>query len=430
MIDIRDIKERAAAYQQAAQQKNIDIDINAVLAAHASYIEAQQEVEALNKKKNELAEANAKAKGKDEALATEGKKVKEKIEKLSVASGQLSDRLQELLVRVPMIPSADTPVGESDDDNVEVEKWGKPTKFNFDFKDHLTLGTELDILDMERGAEVSGYRGYFVKNEGVMLMMGIMMYALQKLISKGYAPFLTPTIVKEQALFGTGYLKGTKYNPEIDEVYRLDIADKEAKFLAGTAEVALCSYFANRIFDGKELPLRACGFSPCYRSEIGSYGKDVRGFYRVHEFMKVEQVAIAPANEEVAEKLHQEMLAISKELHEDLGLPYRVIQVCTGDMGIGKYKMFDIEAWIPSREGYGETGSASNLKDFQSRRLNIKYKDAEGKKNFAYMLNDTALAGPRTFMAIIENYQQADGSVKVPDVLVPFVGEHVIRTKQ
>lgn len=426
MIDIKDLKERPDAYQKAAKQKNIDIDIKQVLKLYAEHLEVQQAVEELNRKKKELAEVNAKAKGKDEKLAKEGKKVKEEIDAQAAESTRLAAQLQELLVRVPMIPSADTPVGKSDADNQEVKKWGEPTTFDFEFKDHLTLGKELDILDMERGAEVSGYRGYFVKNEGVMLMMGVMMYALQKLVAKGYAPFLTPTIVKEQALFGTGYFKGTKYNPDVDEVYRLETSEKESKFLAGTAEVALCSYFANRLFDEKELPLRVCGFSPCYRSEIGSYGKDVKGMYRVHEFMKVEQVAICPADEAIAEKLHQEMLGISEELHRDLGLPYRVIQVCTGDMGQGKYKMFDIEAWIPSRGGYGETGSASNLKDFQSRRLNIKYKDAEGKKSFAYMLNDTALPGPRIFISILENYQQADGSVRVPDVLVPFVGKGVI----
>jgi seryl-tRNA synthetase len=248
---------------------------------------------------------------------------------------------------------------------------------------------------------------------------------------------IPPTIVKEFALFGSGYFKGLQYNQEVDEIYRIDSADKdmsgttvtEQKFLVGTAEPSLLAYFADEVLKEEDLPIKLCGYSPCYRSEIGSYGKDTKGMYRVHEFFKIEQVVLSKANIEESDKLQQEMIAISKELHEELGLPYRQIQLCTADMGVGKYKMFDIEAWMPGLNRYGETGSASNLVDWQSRRLNVRYVNSEGKKQYVYMLNNTALPSPRIFIAILENHQREDGSVKIPDVLVPFTGFSEIKPK-
>jgi seryl-tRNA synthetase len=295
----------------------------------------------------------------------------------------------------------------------------------------------LDILDLERGAKVAGYRGYYLKNEGVMVVMGLMMYALSKMIEKGYAPMIPPTLIKGFALFGSGYFKGVEYDSETDEIYQVATRDKEMtgekskeqKFLVGTAEPSLLAYYANEVLEENKLPLKMCGFSPCYRSEIGSYGKDTKGMYRVHEFMKVEQIILAPTDVALTDKLQQEMLGISEELHKDLGLPYRKLQICTGDMGAGKYKMFDLEAWLPGLDRWGETGSASNFLDWQARRLNVKYVDKNGEKKFVYMLNNTALATPRTFIAILENYQQKDGSVKVPEVLQKYVGKKIILPK-
>ncbi len=233
----------------------------------------------------------------------------------------------------------------------------------------MELAKELDLIDFERGVKVSGYRGYYLKNEAVLLVMGAMMYALEKLIAKGFVPIIPPTIVKEFVLFGSGYFAGRKYNPETDEIYKLANEDKDAagktlkesKFLVGTAEPSLLAYYANEVLPEEALPIKFVGFSQCYRSEIGSYGKDTKGIYRVHEFMKVEQVCLTRADVKEADKIHNEMVSISEELHRDLELPYRKLQICTGDMSPGKYKMFDLEAWIPSRNGWGETGSASNF---------------------------------------------------------------------
>jgi seryl-tRNA synthetase len=281
---------------------------------------------------------------------------------------------------------------------------------------------------------VGGFRGYYVKNDGVLLEMGIMMYALNKMVEKGYAPMIPPTLVKGFALFGSGYFKGLDYDPEVDEIYQVATTDKEAsgeaskdkKFLVGTAEPSLLAYYSDEVLKEEDLPIKNCGYSQCYRSEIGSYGKDTKGMYRVHEFMKVEQVVVAPADVDMMNKLQDEMTAISGEMHEELGLPYRRLQICTGDMSAGKYRAFDLEAWLPGMNRWAETGSASSFGDWQSRRLNIKYIDRNGERKYAYLLNNTALPSPRVFIAILENYQTADGKVMVPEVLQKYVGKKVI----
>lgn len=352
-------------------------------------------------------------------------------EKLS----EIEKCLEEKIVEVPNILAPDTPDGESDRDNVEVYSWGDKKRFDFEPLDHIELGRGLDILDFDRGAKVAGYRGYYLKNEGVKLALGVMMLALNKLISRGYTPMIPPTLVKPKALFGSGYFKGLDFDDAVDEIYQVASGDKEIsgevtkdkKFLVGTAEPSLLAYYSDEVIES-DLPIKFAGFSQCYRSEIGSYGKDTKGLYRVHEFMKVEQVVLMNADLELSDKMQQEMVKISQELHEELGLPYRVLRICIGDLGIGKYKQFDIEAWMPGLKRYGETGSASNFLDWQSRRLNVRYVE-EGVKKHVYMLNNTALATPRTIIAILENFQQKDGSVKIPEALIPLVGFAEIKPK-
>lgn len=436
MLDIKFIRENADKIKEAIKNKNIDLDLDGLLETDGERVRALQYIEELNAEKNVLNDLIQKAQGDErKTLIEQGKAVKEK---MAIAEPEYSDikkHFDDLMVKVPVIPAEDVPVGKSEKENVEIYTWGEIPKFDFEIKDHIQLGKDLDILDLERGAKVSGYRGYYVKNEGVSLMMGFMMYALQKMISKGYSPMIVPTLVKEFPLFGSGYFKGKEYNPEIDEIYQVASSDKEAdgemsrdkKFLVGTAEPSLLAYYSGEVLKEEDLPMKLCGYSQCYRSEIGSYGKDTKGLYRVHEFMKVEQVILSKANIEESDALQQEMVGISKEMHEELGLPYRQLKICTGDMSAGKYKMFDIEAWIPSRNGYGETGSASNFLDWQSRRLNVKYADKNGDKKYVYMLNNTALASPRTFISIIENYQQADGSVLIPEVLKKYMPEGMER---
>jgi len=254
------------------------------------------------------------------------------------------------------------------------------------------------------------------------------------MVEKGFAPMIPPTLIKSFALFGSGYFKGAEYDPEVDEIYKIATNDKEAsgevsaedKFLVGTAEPSLLAYYADEILKEEQLPMKLSGYSQCYRSEIGSYGKDVKGMYRVHEFTKVEQVVITRADIESSCKLQDEMTAISGEMHEELGLPYRRLQICTGDLGAGKYRQFDLEAWLPGMNRWAETGSSSNFLDWQARRLNVKYTGKNGEKKFVYMLNNTALPSPRIFIAILENYQTNDGKLSVPKVLQPYVGKTII----
>lgn len=435
MLDIKYIREHADEVKTAIKNKNISLDLDELLAVDKERLDLLQQVEALRESKNKLNDeiAKADAESRKEFIET-GTKIKGELETLESKLGETGKKFMELMVMVPTVPSPDTPVGKSDADNKEVYRWGEPRKFDFIPKDHMELGRALDILDFDKGAKVGGFRGYYVKKGGVPLIMGIMMYAVQKMIKKGYAPMIPPTLVKGFALFGSGYFKGQEYNPEIDEIYQIATSDKEAtgeiskdqKFLVGTAEPSLLAYYSDDVLKEEDLPIKVCGYSQCYRSEIGSYGKDVKGMYRVHEFMKVEQVVVAEADVEKTSKIQDEMTGISGEMHEELGLPYRRLQICTGDMSAGKYRAFDIEAWLPGMNRWAETGSASNFLDWQARRLNVKYIDKEGNKKYAYMLNNTALPSPRIFIAILENYQTKDGKIEVPKVLQEYVGQKII----
>jgi seryl-tRNA synthetase len=440
MLDIKFIRENAAAVRDAATKKNLDPKVIDEL------LDVDEKRRALMTQLETVRAAQKKATNREE-----GTRLKEEYKKIE-ADGDfagIEKKFNELMARVPNIISPDTPIGKSEDENKEVFRWvpgegnvgadKEPRAFDFEPKTHIELGTSLDILDFDRGTKVAGFRGYYVKNEGVLLVMGMMMYAVQKMVERGFAPMIPPTLVKQFPLFGSGYFKGLEYDPSVDEIFEIATRGKEAsgeeshdrKFLVGTSEPSLLAYYADEVLRGDQLPMRLAGYSQCYRSEIGSYGKDVKGMYRVHEFMKVEQVVLAAADIEAANKLQDEMVAISGELHEDLGLPYRRLAICTGDLSAGKYRQFDTEAWLPGMKRWAETGSASNFLDWQSRRLNVKYtvpagEPDAGERKFVYMLNNTALPSPRIFIAILENYQTADGRVEVPEVLQKFVGKKVI----
>lgn len=436
MLDIKFIRENVDAIKKAAKDKQISVDIDKLIEIDKKRLELLQQVEDLSRQKNELNEEIKKAADKT-PLIEKGKEIKKQLDAIEPSYKEVKIAFDELMIQVPTIPSEDTPLGTSDKDNVEINVWGEKPQFTFTAKDHIQLGKDLDILDLERGAKVAGYRGYYLKNEGARLVMAMMMYAINKMVAKGYQFMIPPTLIKQSALFGSGYFKGMQYDPESDEIYKVATNDKEAdgnftgdaKFLVGTAEPSLLAYYSGEILNEEDLPMKLCGYSQCYRSEIGSYGKDTKGMYRVHEFMKVEQVILAPADLELANKLQLEMVEVSKEMHEELGLPYRQLAISTGDMSAGKYKMFDIEAWLPGMDRYGETGSASNFLDWQSRRLDVKYETKDGEKKFVYMLNNTALPSPRIFIAILENFQQEDGSIKIPEVLIPYTGFDVIAAK-
>lgn len=437
MLDIKFIKENKEKVKEAILNKGIDLDLDYLLSVDRDRVVLSQEIESLRSDRKQLSEMGKNlTEVEQKEISTKGKMIRNQISKLEVDHKEIKRRLDGLMARVPSVPSPDTPIGKDSDKNIEIFRFGEIPTFSFKPKNHIEIAKDLDLIDFERGAKVAGYRGYYLKNEGVLLVLGTMMYALQKLISKGYLPMIPPTLIKQFALFGSGYFKDVEYNSQFDEIYQIANFErdqkgnqtKENKFLVGTAEPSLLAYYSGEVLEKNDLPKKLCGFSQCYRSEIGSYGKDTKGIYRVHEFMKVEQVVITSDDLDLSNSLQDEMVQVSKELHEDLKLPYRILQICTGDMSPGKYRAFDIEAWMPGLNRFGETGSASNFLDWQSRRLNVKYKDGQEKK-YAFMLNNTALASPRTLIAILENYQQADGSLVVPEVLRAYVGKEVITKK-
>lgn len=434
MLDIKFIRDNTSKIKKAAKDKNIKVDIDKLLAIDEKRRGLQNEIDNLRFERNELAKTIGKTKPTNQQIE-KGKQLKEDIANLEDESTKTEVDFMELMVKVPTIPSLDTPIGKDDSENKDIYHWGEPRKFDFEPKSYIELAESLDLIDFKRGTKVAGYRGYYLKNEAVFLQMAFLMFAMEKLVKKGFTPMIPPTLIKDYALFGSGYFAGAKYNSEVDEIYKIandeieadGKKNKEDKFLVGTAEPSLLAYFSDEVLEEEKLPIKMFGFSQCYRSEIGSYGKDTKGIYRVHEFMKVEQICITKNDIEESNKCHEEMLATSKELHEDLGLPYRILQICTGDMSAGKYRMFDIEAWIPSRNAYGETGSASNFLDWQARRLNVKYKDKNGDRQYVYMLNDTALASARTLIALIETYQQADGSIIIPKVLHKYLPKGITK---
>ncbi|MDD3647850.1 MAG: serine--tRNA ligase [Candidatus Dojkabacteria bacterium] len=429
MLDIQFIKNNKKAVNKAILDKGIKLNLDYLLDLDTKRRTLKQEVDELRQKRNEIA-AKLKATGKNDKLIENGREVKKLLSELEEKYRAVKDEYDRLLWYVPQIPSEDTPVGKSDKENKVIEEGGVKPTFDFEPKDHIELGKGLDILDLERGTKVSGFRGYFLKNEGVMLHLGVLMFAVEKMREKGFTLMVPPTLTKDFALYGTGW-----FPFDMDNVYKaipagkLKLEDEKAEGtnLVGTAEVSLLGYYADEILSEADLPIKVCGLSQCYRSEVGSYRKDTKGIYRIREFAKVEQVVICRDSEKEANKIHEELLEISKEMLTDLELPFRVVIACTGDMGAGKYKMYDIETWMPARGDYGETHSDSSLKDWQARRMNIKYKNKEGENKYVYTLNNTAIASPRILIAILENNQDKEGNVHIPKVLQKYVGKDILK---
>ena len=413
MLDIKYIKENKEKVLNAAKNKRREVDLDKIISLDDQRIALQREIDNLRRLRNENA--------RDKRNLEEGKKLKEEVQSKEETLKKIEEELKTLSLTVPNVPLDDVPVGPDSSGNIEVRKVGDPTKFDFTPKDHTELGKSLDIIDTERGSKVGGFRAYFLKNEGALLEMAVLWYAMKKLVSKGMTPFIPPVLVKEFTLFGNGQFPWGR-----PEVYHLEEDDL---YLAGTAEVPLCSYHADEVFNEKDLPKKYAGYSTCFRREAGSYGKDTKGIYRLHQFNKIEQVVFCKNDINESLKWHDWLLNNAEEILQDLKLPYRVMLMCTGDMGEPQVKKYDIETWMPSRNGYGETQSDSIMGDFQSRRLNIRYKTTDGKTLFVHMLNNTAVASPRILIPILENYQQKDGSVVVPEVLREYVGKEIITPK-
>jgi len=430
MLDIKFIRENKEKIKKTAKNKNIDLDIDALLDIDGTRKSLQQKIDMLRTRRNEIADIMKKTQGKpDKKLISEGRDIKEKIATLEDKYRGVGEEYKNLMYLVPNIPSNDTPIGEDESKNKVIAEYGEKTKFNFEIKDHIDLGEKLNLFDLKSGVKTSGFRGYYLKNEAVMMHLGVMWHTLKKLQKKGFELNVTPTIVKDFALYGSGHFPEGR-----EEVYQIanqgKLTDKNNKkenlYLAGTSEPSLLAINADKILEEKDLPVKLCGFSQCYRSEAGSYGKDTRGLYRLHEFLKVEQVILCKNDIKESEKWLEELRNIACEILSDLKLPHRVIQLCTGDMGSGKYKMYDVETWMPAKNAYGETHSDSSLTDWQSRRLNIRYKNKNGEIKFVHTLNNTGIASPRILIAILENYQQKDSSILVPEILQEYVGKAVI----
>ncbi|TSC85181.1 MAG: seryl-tRNA synthetase [Parcubacteria group bacterium Gr01-1014_17] len=322
------------------------------------------------------------------------------------------------MLQVPNVPDISVPEGGSDADNAEVRSWGEKPAFAFEPKSHIDLLLKNDMANFERGAAVSGFRGYFLKNDGALLSFALWKFCFDFFVKKGFSPMLAPSLVRREALLGTGYLPQGE-----DDLYKTQDGD----YLAGTAEVPVMSYFADSMFSAEELPKKLIAFSPCFRREAGSHGKDTKGLMRVHEFFKCEQVVLCEASHQTSVRFHEEMNRNEEEFMEALGIPYQTVTNCGGDLGLGQVKKYDINLWVPSEKRYREISSASYFHDFQTRRLNIRYKEKDGKQKFAHSLNCTAAPTPRLLISLLENNQRADGSIVVPPVLVPYLGKGEIK---
>ncbi len=413
MLDIRFIRENQEIIKNAAAKKHLNFDVERLIAVDDKRRELLSIIEARRAEQNKASEKIATAADDIErkALIAEMKTVKGAQETDESAMKEVMHEWQTLMVAVPNIPDMSVPEGESDKNNVEVRAWGEKPKFDFEPKNHIEILQNLDMLDLERGGKVAGFRGYVLKGNAALLQFALWQFAMTELTKKGFTPMSVPSLLKKAPFIGTGYLPQGE-----EDLYKTQDGD----YLAGTAEVATMAYFMDEVVEQKDLPIKLVSFSPCFRREAGSHGKDTKGLVRVHEFMKLEQIVLGEASHEESVKLHEEITANAEEILKKLGLAYHVVVNCGGDLGLGQVKKYDIEAWVPTENTYRETHSASYFHDFQTRRLNIRYRDGD-KLKFAHSLNNTAIATPRILVPLVEQFQQADGSVLIPEVLHPYM---------
>lgn len=419
MLDIKFIRENKDIVKEGAKKKHVDVDIDELISIDDKRLEMLSVVEALRGEQNKVSIAMGREKDFNarQQMIKEMTLVKEDLKTKEEDLKELMKKWQSLMLRVPNIPDMSVPEGESDADNQEIKVWGDKPQFNFAPKDHIELMKNLDMLDVERGVKVAGFRGYFLKGDAVKLQFALWQFTQDFFSQKGgFMSMMVPSLLKKEIFMGTGYIPGGE-----EDLYKT----QDEEYLSGTAEVATMGYYMNEIIEKKDLPIKMLSFSPAYRREAGSHGKDTRGILRVHEFYKFEQVVLCEASHMESVKYHEEINTNTEEITQALGLPYRVVANCGGDLGLGQVKKYDIEVWLPSENTYRETGSASYFHDFQTRRLNIRYKDDDGKMKFVHSLNNTALSG-RPLIMIIENYQQADGTIKVPEVLKKYIGKDFI----
>lgn len=418
MLDIKFIRENKELVAMGAKKKHIEFDVEALIATDDT---RKNLLASIEKKKAEQNDVSRKIVGapqeEKEKLVSAMQMLKADLQKEEDELKEVMTVWQKLMVQVPNIPDMTVPEGVSDEDNLEVRVWGDKKTFDFVPKSHIEIMESLDMVDFQKGTEVAGFRGYFLKNAGAELSFAIWNYAKDFWISKGFSFMIAPSLVRKQTLLGSGYLPQGE-----EDLYKTQDED----YLAGTAEVATMSYFADTVIEKEKFPIKIISFSPCFRREAGSHGKDVKGLIRVHEFYKLEQIVLCEASHEESVKYHEEINKNTEEFVQSLGIPYHVVANCGGDLGLGQVKKYDIELWVPGEEKYREISSASYFHDFQTRRLNTRYRDVDGKMRFAHSLNCTAIPTPRILVSLIENYQQADGSIVVPEVLQKYIGKSVI----
>lgn len=423
MLDIKFIRENKDIVALGAKKKHIDFDVDALITIDDKRRELISLIETKRAAQNEVSEKIVRAVDPAEKsqMIAEMQALKAELQKEEEEMKAVMHDWQMLMVAVPNIPDMSVPDGADDKDNKEVKTWGEIPKFDFAPKSHVEIMENLDMIDLARGTKVAGFRGYFLKNDGARLSFAIWQCAMDHFLKKEFTPMIVPSLVKRETLMGSGYLPQGE-----DDLYKTQDGD----YLAGTAEVSTMGYYMDEILDKKSLPQKFLSFSPCFRREAGSHGKDVKGLIRVHEFYKLEQVILCEASHEESVKFHEWLNRNTEEFIESLGIPYHTVINCGGDLGLGQVKKYDIELWVPLEQTYREIASVSYFHDFQTRRLNIRYRDEEGKMRYAHSLNGTAIPTPRILVSLVENYQNADGSINIPEALQPYMGGQKVISKK
>src|SRR5829696_2180494 len=420
MLDLRFIRENAATVQENCENRGVEADVGLVVELADRRSALIQELNELKQQQNQMAKSIGRARDPDarEKLIAESRAMKDGIPRKEAELAEVEGRLREELLKIPNMTHPDAPIGEDDSDNVEIRRWGEIPEFGFDVRDHVELGDSLGIIDFDAGAKVAGSKFYFLRGDAVLLELGLVRYTMDILMERGYQPTITPDLARDEMLVGTGFMPR---GPET-QIYSVEDSDLS---LVATAEIPLAGSLADEIVAEDDLPIRLAGLSHCFRTEAGSHGRASRGLYRVHQFTKVEMFAFTMPKQ--SEELHAEMLEIEERIFQGLGLPYRVVDICTGDLGGAAYRKFDLEAWMPGRNDYGEVTSTSNTTDYQARRLRIRYRRDGGRPQLLHTLNGTAIAVSRAHIALLENYQREDGSILLPEVLVSYVGKERLR---
>ena len=416
MLDLKFIRENAQAVKQNSKNRGVEADVDLVVELADRRSALIQELNELRQRQNQLAKSVGRERDEDarQRLIEESRSMKERIPEKEAELAEVEERLREELLKIPNMTHPDAPIGKDESENVEIRRWGETPDFGFYARDHVEIGDSLGIIDFDAGAKVAGSKFYFLRGDAVLLELGLIRYAMDVLAERGYQPTITPDLARDEMLVGTGFI------PRGPETQIYSVEDSDLSLIA-TAEITLAGSLADEIVEEEQLPIRLAGLSHCFRTEAGSHGRASRGLYRVHQFTKVEMFAFTTP--EQSEAMHNEMLEIEEHIFQGLDLPYRVVDICTGDLGGAAYRKYDLEAWMPGRNDYGEVTSTSNTTDYQARRLRIRYRKAGGRPQLLHTLNGTALAISRALIALLEIYQQEDGSVLLPKVLIPYVGK-------